>query len=171
MYKSGGPAPPAHFLFTINPPSLMKSICFSALLSVLIFSFVGCSNYVPMKGKVTFSDDGSPLTEGTVFFESPTFVSRGSLLEDGTFTMGSFKKNDGLPLGTYRVYIGGATIWVVTNEATGDGYDLPIIEDKYTSMSKSGLSIEVDGKTKTFDIVVEKHPRYVKYLEKSASKP
>ena len=145
----------------------MRSIHFFLLLSALVY-FVGCSGYVQMTGKVTFSDDGSPLTEGTVFFESPTFMSRGVLGKEGTFTMGSFKEKDGLPLGKYRIYIGGASRWVVTNEETGEGYELPLIEDRFTSMGKSGLEIEVDGKTKTFDIVVEKHPRYIKYLAKIA---
>ena len=138
---------------------------------LLVFIIAGCSNHVQMTGKVTFSDDGSPLTEGTVFFESETFMARGAIFPDGTFRMGSFKQSDGLPPGTYRIYIGGASRWVVTNEATGDGFDLPLIDDRFTSMSRSGLEMVVDGSTRTFDIVVDKHPRYIRYLERQGSNP
>jgi len=75
------------------------------LLCVSVITTIGCSDKVPLRGKVTFSDDQSPLTAGTVEFQSDTILARGDLKPNGTYVLGTEKQADGIPKGTYRVTI------------------------------------------------------------------
>ena len=77
-------------------------------LTGLLSTLIGCGSNVEFGGKVTYSDDGSPLTTGTVVFKKGNLISKGSLKPDGTFVVGSMKENDGLVPGSYQVYITGA---------------------------------------------------------------
>ena len=118
------------------------------LLLLLVFGFVGCSRHPSLSGKVTFSDDGSPLTVGTVVFLSDTYTARGRLTSDGSFTVRSDTYR-GIPPGTYRVYIEDAIRF------DEHGRNVPLIDGKYFRPETSGLTITVDG-SQTFDIVVER---------------
>jgi hypothetical protein len=122
----------------------------------LLFLFVvllnGCSNKLPLRGKVTYSDDGSPLEYGVVCFETPTFLARGEIGKDGKYVVGTLRQRDGIPRGTYNVYVSGTEI--------GSGF---LIDKKYANPQTSGLQFTVDGKNKIFDFTVE---RGVKMQEK-----
>jgi len=41
---------------------------FAFFLSMILLALTGCGDKVALSGKVTYSDDGSPLPIGTVFF-------------------------------------------------------------------------------------------------------
>jgi hypothetical protein len=84
-----------------------RYFCFLALfVSLCVW---GCgNNQVSVSGNITFSDDGSPLTVGTVYFMSDSHLARGDINSNGTYNIGSLSQKDGLPPGTYRVYISGA---------------------------------------------------------------
>ncbi|MDR1480373.1 MAG: hypothetical protein LBJ00_15665 [Planctomycetaceae bacterium] len=133
----------------------MKKNIFCLALMVLSV-FAGCNSAkVELSGKVTYTD-GTPLTVGEVCFETDTYMARGSLKADGTYTVGSFSEKDGLPKGTYRVYISGADKLV----AESDGMQLPqsLIDEKYRQSTTSGLMVNVptiDGK---YNIKVEPNP-------------
>ncbi len=68
----------------------------------------------PVTGKVTFRD-GSPLTNGHVtFFELADanasanlelMISKGDVGADGSYVMGSYHENDGVPIGRYKVVV------------------------------------------------------------------
>jgi len=122
------------------------------LLVVLLLCFVvGCgSGHVQLRGKVVFSDDGSPLTTGTVTLSSPTFQSRGEIGENGQFVMESLRPGDGLPPGTYTV-----TIVAVTSDDRGM-YSL--IDTKWSSTVNSGKTIDVDKMTRFIEIEVDRNP-------------
>jgi hypothetical protein len=133
----------------------MKNSLFLGL-SLTLLLLVGCSDKVGLGGKVTFSDDGSPLSTGTVCFETDTYLARGTLKADGSYVVGSLTENDGLPAGTYRVYISGA------EKETGqdkEGMPImePLIDTKYSSASMSELTLDVTNATKTFDIKVDRY--------------
>jgi hypothetical protein len=116
-------------------------------LSLLFLS--GCSENVPLGGKVTYSDDGSPVTVGTVYFGTETFEARGDLRADGTYDLGSLYEKDGLPSGKYQVS--------VRNAFSGSGPDaVPLIDEKYVSGTTSGITFDVTTKTRRFDFVVER---------------
>ncbi len=140
----------------------MKHIFASLSLSVLLFS-LGCSGKVPLGGKVTFSDDGSPVTKGAVCFQSPTMLAQGAIQSDGTYQMGTDRASDGLPSGEYQVYlVGTADVSYVASSVKGTTgpsqreVQTPVIDRKYESAGTSGLTFTVDGKTRTFDIPVDR---------------
>ena len=129
--------------------------CYSLITFLLLIFVVGCGpGHVPLKGKVTFSDDGTPLTIGKVILSQPNYQSRGDLDANGEFVMESLKVGDGLPPGTYGVSIDGA---IEYGDFGGGGYSL--VDPKWASPETSGLTINVDRKTKTLDIQVDRNPQ------------
>ena len=114
------------------------------LLGTLILCGIGCSDNIQVRGVVTFSDDGTPLTVGTVFFENDTMMARGSINEDGTFRMGSEGQTDGLLPGTYNVYVANA-LGTAGNPVAPQ--IIPLIDPKYTCASTSGITVTVDRTT------------------------
>ncbi|MDR1963644.1 MAG: hypothetical protein LBQ50_07685 [Planctomycetaceae bacterium] len=134
---------------------MMKTNLFLGLsLTLLLFS--GCGDKVGLGGKVTFSDDGSPLVTGTVCFETDTYLARGTLKPDGSYVVGSLSEKDGLPPGNYRVYISGAEK-EIGQDREGMAIMEPLIDAKFASGSTSELSLEVTSSTKTFDIKVDRY--------------
>jgi len=134
---------------------LFRFVVGSVALAVLI-PVAGCGSSIhPVRGTVHFPD-GSPLSYGRVVIESDDGKtgSWGITHEDGTFEMGTLTPNDGVPAGTYRVYL--------TNTTTPPPADLsvaftpkPLVHAKYASKDTSGIVFEVPKQT-TWDIVVEK---------------
>ena len=133
------------------------------LLSVLVIATTGCSDKVPMRGKVTFSDDQSPLTAGTVTFQSDTVLSRGDLKPDGTYVLGTEKLTDGIPKGTYQVTISD-TMRMFTPDGElmtgpppamgvggGGGY---VMRQLIAPMEPK--TVVVDGKQREYNIVVDR---------------
>ena len=136
---------------------MARKLLLPFVLAGVIFLF-GCSGMEPLSGTVTFSDDGSPLTVGSVFFETPTYSSRGTLGRDGQYVIGSLKETDGLPKGTYQISIRGAEDVVSTQRPNGEWTERRtlLIDPKYQNPETSGLTFTVDGKTKKFNIQVDR---------------
>lgn len=126
----------------------------------LIVLLAGCNNKVQLGGKVTYSDD-QPVESGFVVFTTSTFQSRGMIKPDGTYLMSTMGDADGIPPGDYAVYLGGTDKRVVEEMKDGSlkTTDIPQVDKKFTSPETSGLTFTVDGKTKRFDIQVERVKR------------
>lgn len=133
----------------------------------LLLLITGCSGNIRFGGKVTFSDDDSPLTNGTVCFVSETHVARGILNAEGGYRLGtSARSADGLSPGTYRVYISGAYEKIEPvvpirggNDAEPIVREMPrvlLIDGKYMRPETSGLSVEISDKVKSFDFQVDR---------------
>lgn len=111
---------------------------------------LGCgSSKESLSGKVTF-EDGKPLEMGTVCFLRDDFLARGDIQSDGTYVVGSTESADGLPAGTYQVYIDGAVV---------EDLDAPagvssLIDEKMTSPETSELTCDVPVPGGEFDITV-----------------
>lgn len=133
---------------------LVRSVFFSLLFLLVFLS--GCSENMSLTGKVTFSDDGTPLTQGTVFFENDHFVAKGNIKTDGTYVVGSHSQKDGLPPGTYQVYVGGTT--VDGFDARGNRTITYTIDPKFESSSQSGLAVTVDKNT-VYDFSVDRYKK------------
>lgn len=59
---------------------------------------------VPVSGKVIYN--GKPLEFGTVTFQPPSGQpARGEILNDGTFTLSTYRPNDGAVIGLHKVRI------------------------------------------------------------------
>ena len=128
---------------------------FYFLLLLLLFS--GCfSGKSPLRGKVAFSDDQSPLQTGMILFvaEKDGFIGTAEIKPDGTYRASSTGVADGLPPGKYKVRFNGAMI------QTGGTDVLPIMEslidDRFRNTATSGLEVEIP-RTKVFDIQVDRY--------------
>ena len=122
-----------------------------ALCIVSCAVILGCGGNQSLSGRVTYTD-GSPLETGTVCFEAGSFLARGDIKEDGKYTVGSERADNGIPSGTYQVYIMGA-------EKVPEGrlgLPTPLIDKKYSNTATSGLTFTADGKSRVFDIQVER---------------
>ena len=133
-----------------------------SLFVVVMFVFLsgGCRKNSAVSGIVTFPD-GTPLTVGQVVFETPDFSTTGRIQADGSYQMGTYKVDDGIPKGKYRVSIQNV---MQVQEDWSRGPNVPPItifpkewpiDKKFTSPGTSGLTCEVKGRTK-YDITVEK---------------
>jgi len=130
----------------------MKNNLFVATLFMLSLC-IGCGKYVGVSGKVTFPD-GSPLTGGEVCFTDDVFAGRATVQRDGTYRMGREKDGDGIPKGTYKVYLSNG----VSYEPSPDGgppISTLLVDKKFLTADTSGLTCTVDGKT-VFNFTVEK---------------
>lgn len=137
---------------------MKTSIC-SVVLFLLFLGFTGCGGQnVPLRGKVTFSDDKSPLVSGTVVFENEKTRSRGVVQPDGSYVVGTLTATDGIPLGVYKVSVSGA--YKSGTDKPSEGMDSAspesLIDEKFANATTSGLTFTVDGKTKIFDFSVDK---------------
>ncbi|MGL4595475.1 MAG: hypothetical protein ACRCUY_12185 [Thermoguttaceae bacterium] len=144
---------------------------FHFFVFTLIFCcIIGCAKNLPMGGKVTFDDDQSPLTAGMVFFATDTFQARGLIQPDGTYQLGSVTQKDGLPPGTYQVYVAGASVEDPRAKPGDTTPPLQLIDAKYESSTTSGLSVNVDGSTRKFDFSVTRNPVTAAILTKHVKK-
>ncbi|MDR2757348.1 MAG: hypothetical protein LBC20_16745 [Planctomycetaceae bacterium] len=131
----------------------MKKIT-TLLLVIFFLSCLGCSNNVGVSGKITFPD-GTPLTVGTVAFtNSAGFFARASIQPDGSYRIGRIKDGDGIPKGTYTIYILDADLIEKPASPTDTPRYIPQVNKKYLSEATSGLSCDVKGKT-LFNFQVE----------------
>ena len=125
-------------------------------ISMILLVSAGCGDKVALSGKVTYSDGGSPLSVGTVCFETDSFVNRGQLTSAGTYNTGSISEKDGILPGTYRVYISGAM-----REIGVDKNGIPIyeslIDEKFANGATSGLTVTVPTPSGKFDFQVDRY--------------
>lgn len=134
-------------------------------IGILVFLMLsGCSKNAPLQGKVTF-EDGSHLTVGMVNFTGENGLSRGKIQSDGTYRVGSFKSNDGLLPGKYKVYITGASEPIEPTRESNqkDSMGNPIqmagamrllIDPKYVTAETTPLTRDVPASGNRFDITV-----------------
>jgi len=124
---------------------------------ILLGLLVGCSGNVKLRGKVTYSDDGSPVTAGTVAFLSDGKMARGSIQKDGTYVVGFERMKDGLPPGEYEVFISNAFLFGEYNPVTETHDMVPLIDGKYAHHKTSGLTVSVNARTKAYHIEVDRY--------------
>lgn len=130
----------------------MSRILLSITL-LLSLTLLGCSNHVQLSGRVTYSDDKTPLEAGTVIFQTETFFARGDIGADGKYILSTQKTNDGLPPGKYQVFVNSAYRYEASS-----GVETPLITSKFASPETSGLTVDVDASTKTYDFEVDRMP-------------
>jgi hypothetical protein len=142
----------------------MKQL-FIITVSLLCICIIGCGN-VQISGRVTFSDTGEPLSTGTVCFVKGTEQGSGKIDSNGYYKV-DFGNKRGIPKGEYKIYI---EAFHAEPETAGTHVNLEtgkeeaeilikrtsIIAAKYENIETSDLSLKVDGKTKTFDIKIDR---------------
>ena len=101
---------------------------------------------------MTFEEDGTPLKVGSVIFATTTYEAKGIIGTDGKYTMGSIDLADGLPKGSYKVYISGA------QEELPSGQMRSLIDPQYGNFSSTPLTCDIPAPKNTFDIQVPRNP-------------
>lgn len=115
------------FLFTFA-----ASACVSGCGGSAPEKAAALASTVPVKGKVMLK--GKPMTTGSISFE-PTDGGReafGNIGADGSFTLTTFKADDGAIKGSHRVAV----------KAAGGGKKDPV-PLKYQNYASSGIQVEV----------------------------
>jgi hypothetical protein len=150
---------------------MMKKFYTQIVFAVILLgiSVLGCGQNYSLKGKVTYKD-GTPITVGMVNFESDKSLSRGRIQSDGSYVVGTLKDSDGIPKGTYKVYITGAEVPRETSQTSEnnrvrlDAMGNPIqtmvgfrqlVDRKYMTVGTSPVTCEVPAEKNRFDIIVE----------------
>ena len=134
----------------------MRNLFQFVTIFVAFALLAGCNNNVGLKGKVTFKDDGSPLTIGTVAFLKDGHIARATLDDQGNYVVGFEEEANGLPSGRWTVYITGALEILEKDERGATIRSAPLIDAKYESPETSGLVLDVDASTREFNIEVER---------------
>src|SRR5438876_105007 len=124
---------------------------FRVLPLLLLLPAAGCGTRLhPVRGTVTLAD-GTPLTKGMVVFESiegsPPVLARGTLQADGSYLLSTFKPDDGVPPGRYRVLINPLDLSDLPDEKKKLPFDL-----KYLKFATAGLEYEVKAGVNEFPI-------------------
>ena len=111
-------------------------------LCMMLLTGCGGERTYKVEGKVQFAD-GSPVMFGTIEFlnRERKLNARGKIKRDGTFTVTTFKPNDGAIKGDHVVTIQQfATVPLVNNQIVRVEHDHGnLVHEKYRSYSKSDL--------------------------------
>ncbi|MDR0869238.1 MAG: carboxypeptidase-like regulatory domain-containing protein [Planctomycetaceae bacterium] len=127
----------------------MRNILFLCLFFVA--TCLGCGGKgFNVSGKVTFPD-GKPVPRGQVTLFSDTFTAGSGIGADGTYRI-----NMPVPAGTYKVTVRATEDSPSDTKVAPEDVKppKPLVDVKYNSPEKSGLTVDVKGAT-TFDITVE----------------
>ncbi|HBT78592.1 MAG TPA: hypothetical protein DEB39_17100 [Planctomycetaceae bacterium] len=115
----------------------------------LVCVIAGCGKNIRLGGLVTF-EDGTPVPFGKVVFATDTFQAEGELQKDGSYRLGSLNENDGLPPGTYKVFLLG------TEDTSGDTGKSRVAPE-FCSRKQTPLTCEVSKSgARTYDFQVNK---------------
>lgn len=118
------------------------------LLLLIILLLTGCGNNIKLTGRVVFPD-GEPLTTGTIYFAKSDFQARANIRSNGYYDVGSLSEKDGLPPGTYKVYIIGAI------ENNPDEKIISLIATEFIKAETTPLEITVPGEN-VYNITVQR---------------
>ena len=138
----------------------ISAIKFSHFVLILLAlnMLSGCNGNSRLSGKVTFSD-GEPVKQGMVIFTTDTFQARGEIQKDGSYTVSSRGKNDGIPQGNYRVSLTGVVKIDTQNGRNPMPFPVTICDEKYLKPETSGLTCTIPAAGNRFDIVLDPHPK------------
>jgi hypothetical protein len=156
----------SHRFTPINADYFSPMKNFFPVLIVLLMLFTGCSDKVKITGQVKF-DDGEPVNFGKVVFNGKGKSFFGNISKDGHYSPGEIKDGDGVPYGTYKVWLAG-TVLSEEGKEVGKGEDAVRssdfketyrVDEKYTSAGKTDITFEVKkGGAKNLDFTVTRPP-------------
>ncbi|WP_131282331.1 carboxypeptidase-like regulatory domain-containing protein [Blastopirellula marina] len=121
------------------------------LAAVLMLHLTGCSPggiaTYPTSGKVTYTD-GSPVTGGLIIFadSEQNISSEGVIESDGSYYMGTYSGDDGVPQGNYQVTIQGFSEYGKQSQIAG----------KFANRERTPLEAKVEGANSSLDFQVER---------------
>lgn len=118
---------------------------------------VGCSGQhrtYPVNGKVQFAN-GLPVKVGTVELKSsehPEIQARGTIEQDGSFSLTTYKENDGAIAGKHFAVIVQLVIAEEVENHVASTYG--VIDPKHSTYATSGLTVDIQPNQPN-DIVIE----------------
>jgi hypothetical protein len=131
------------------------------LLATAFVTLVGCGGdhlkTAVVRGKVTCN--GKPVPNGTISFiptAGPT--ATGEIQSDGSFTLTTYRKDDGAVLGQHTVVIVAMEDMSTRLPEARNPLPPPIVPEKYTSLATTDLRREVKDEVNqfSFDLVDDK---------------
>ncbi|MDR1491797.1 MAG: hypothetical protein LBT05_03625 [Planctomycetaceae bacterium] len=132
---------------------------YSLIVSLSCLLLVGCNNGTKITGTIKFSD-GTPVTKGQVVFDNGNNSYFGAISSAGTYVTGGNQTVEGIPNGSYKVWLAGTETADNKTGANGTITSYTVtqtVAKKFTSLNTTDLKFEVKpGGAKTFDITVEK---------------
>jgi hypothetical protein len=127
-------------------------------LAFSVLTAVGCGkDQYAVTGRVKYKDgrDPSALKGGMVTLESTDeakpMSSRGTIREDGSFTIGTATEDDGAAPGKYVVMVSPPALPRPAQRPPG----WPPLKEKYGRADQSGLTFEVEKKSNVLEIIVD----------------
>ena len=129
------------------------------LLLIAVSSVVsspGCRKNVYVSGRVTY-ENGQPLSIGQIVFTDDYHMGRSDIDKNGEYSIHSFRRNDGIPKGTYKVYITGAILLSDSGSTGIEGMheikSESLIDFQHTNPDASGWVFKLEKDT-TINLVV-----------------
>lgn len=116
----------------------------SALAAAAWLAVAGCGEKVellptaPVSGTLAYM--GKPVAKGSIHFHPQKGQTANGIVEDGKFTLTTYKEGDGAVVGKHRVAI------EVVQEVPmpdGDTTSKSLIPKKFTSPDSSGIELEI----------------------------
>jgi len=130
-----------------------------ALLCSFIALCVGCNGNVHVSGKVTYPD-GTPVPIGQIVFTDDFYMARSDINKNGEYSLHSYRRNDGIRKGIYKVYITGAIRFEQDEDAKESDLaafrfdrSTSLIDDQYTIADTSGWQFELK-KSQKINLIV-----------------
>lgn len=132
-------------------------LCFQfrfGLAGLALLILAGCDRgpkMIPVTGKVIYN--GHPLEFGGIMFQPPSGQpAQGEIKPDGTFTLSTYRLNDGVVIGKHKVRVAVyESMRPGTAKGAGDqGLGKPLVPVKYTLFDQSGLTADVDENNHEF---------------------
>jgi hypothetical protein len=127
-------------------------------IACCLLTLVGCGNTgFPVTGRVTFKDgrDVKVLSGGTVALESADETkpvsARGTIQDDGSFTVGVASETDGVPPGKYIVLVTPQALARPNQRPKG----WPPVNAKYGRRDQTTLKVQVEPKNNVLELVVD----------------
>lgn len=123
-------------------------------IAVALLSLAGCGGprLYPVHGKVTWENgtEARELAGGMVICESADgrVGARGDIEKDGSFRLCTYKPEDGLLPGKYRV--------AVVEYSPKEPPPPPIVDRAFSRIEESGLEINVEPKANEFTLKVRR---------------
>lgn len=131
---------------------------FALLVVAASLCAAGCGDRVHVTGRVTF-ENGQPLTIGQIIFTDDFYMGKSDLDKNGEYSIHTFRRNDGIRKGTYRVYIVGAMRFEETEAIKDPLQDyrfdksVQLIDMQHTNPDVSGWEFELK-KDSRIDLIV-----------------
>ena len=141
-----------------------KKLIGLASIALAVAAQTGCSDgkpkRYPVRGIVRYSD-GTLLTNGSIEFElmnsGVPVTATAPILDDGSFTLGTYAAADGAIAGNYRVA-------VFSRYEIGNGFERPglippdLLAPRFRDANSSGLEFTVEPTENNFTVIVEYAP-------------